>query len=148
MAPDLPDILLKIRSAGFKVKLDTNGSRPQVLANLFDQELLDMVAMDVKAPLEQAKYNQCAGVMVDLDLIRQSIALIKNSGIDHEFRMTVLPKFHSRQDIMLWVDNLSSGSSLKLQNFNPDDPLDPTLHQESGFSPEEFVELTKSIGLC
>lgn len=140
LAPDLPDLLHTFKSAGIAVKLDTNGTRPEMLERLLAEGLLAMIAMDVKAPLDQAKYDACAGTRVDLAAIRRSIDCIKSSGLPHQFRMTVLPRLHSEADIVAWRETLA-GSPLKLQNFNPQSPLDADFAQEKGFGPDAFAAL-------
>jgi len=142
---DLPLILERLQREGYKLKIDTNGSRPDVLAELIEKGMLDMISMDVKAPLVQEKYDRCCGVRVDLANIRKSIKLIRESGLQYEFRMTVLPRYHSREDITEWVSCLGSGAVLKLQNFNPRETMYPGLAGERGFTPEEFEELTTIV---
>lgn len=145
LAPDLADLLRAFKATGVPVKLDTNGTRPEVVEALLAEGLLAMIAMDVKAPLEQAKYNACAGVAVDLAAIRRSIERIKSSGLPHQFRMTVLPRLHSEADIVTWRDTLA-GSPLKLQNFNPQSPLAAEFSQEKGFAPDDFAVLQAIVG--
>jgi pyruvate formate lyase activating enzyme len=146
--PELPDMIRFLKGRGWKVKLDTNGSRPEVLTGLLGNGLLDAVAMDVKAPLIPEKYAACAGLPVDLDQVRQSIRLLTGSGIDHEFRMTVLPRYHSREDIVEWAASLGQGRArLTLQNFNPRTTLDPRLQQEKGFGPDEFENLRALVAV-
>ncbi|MFZ5762366.1 MAG: anaerobic ribonucleoside-triphosphate reductase activating protein [Thermodesulfobacteriota bacterium] len=145
LAPDLADLLRAFREAAIPVKLDTNGTRPEVLARLLNEGLVAMVAMDVKAPLDQARYDACAGVAVDLDAIRRSIGLIKASGLPHQFRMTVVPRLHSEADVAAWRETLA-GSPLKLQNFNPQSPLAPEFAEEKGFSPDAFAALQALVG--
>lgn len=140
LAPELAELLRTFKAAGVLVKLDTNGTRPAVLEQLLAEGLVAMVAMDVKAPLDQAKYDTCTGVGVDLAAIRQSIECIKSSGLPHQFRMTVLPRLHTEADIRAWRDTLA-GSPLKLQNFNPQSPLDGEFAKEKGFAPDVFARL-------
>jgi pyruvate formate lyase activating enzyme len=144
--PELPDMIHQLKRHGWAVKLDTNGSRPEVLASLLGEGQLDMVAMDVKAPLVPEKYTRAAGLSIDLDRIQESIRLLQGSGIEHEFRMTVLPRFHSAADISQWAEILGAGTArLTLQNFNPNTTLDPRLGREPGFPPEEFAELRQLV---
>lgn len=145
LSPGLPHLLTRLKVEGWAVKLDTNGSRPEIVDQLLQDRLVDMVSMDVKAPLDQERYDRCAGVKVPLARIRQSISLIKESGIDHEFRMTVLPRFHAVEDIIEWAQALGPDSRLKLQNFNPRTTLNPDLQEERGFSPEKFAGLRQLI---
>jgi len=145
LAPDLAELLRAFKAAAIPVKLDTNGTRPEMLEGLLAEGLVAMVAMDVKAPLDQARYDACAGVAVDLAAIRRSISLIKESGLPHQFRMTVVPRLHREDDVRRWRETLA-GSPLKLQNFNPQSPLQPELSQEKGFSPDAFAALQALVG--
>lgn len=142
LSPALPRMIAHLKAEGWAIKLDTNGSRPEVLEKLLAGNLLDMVAMDVKAPLEQEKYDRCAGAAVDLERIRKSIRLIGESGIIHEFRMTVAPFLHTVEDVASWADLFDRKiSRLKLQNFNPKTTMDQRLEGERGFAPEAFSRL-------
>jgi len=94
---DLPEFCRRIRALGFPVKLDTNGYHPEMLRRLLEEKLVDYVAMDVKNSPE--KYPETAGRKeLDLSLLQESIALLMHSGIDHEFRTTVVKEFHEQQD--------------------------------------------------
>jgi pyruvate formate lyase activating enzyme len=84
----LPDFLGSVRELGFAVKLDTNGSNPEMLRGILSQGLADYIAMDIKAPL--ASYERLAGVPVQTQDIQQSISLVLESGVSHEFRTTYL----------------------------------------------------------
>jgi len=87
---DLAQLLRAIKSLGFALKLDTNGTRPERLSALLDEGLLDYVAMDLKAPLDE-RYHRVAGCKVDLAAIRQSMSLLRKWGLAYEFRTTVGP---------------------------------------------------------
>lgn len=84
---DLPEFIADIRSYGYKIKLDTNGSNPEMLKKLLADKLVDFVAMDIKAPM--SKYSRVAGVPTDTSAIRESIATLKSCGVPHEFRITM-----------------------------------------------------------
>lgn len=96
LQPDLIQFIKKIKDLGFLVKLDSQGSRPQVLAKILSQNLVDYIAMDIKHT--PAKYHLATGRKVSLKNIQKSIQLIKNSGIKYEFRTTTVPGIHSEQD--------------------------------------------------
>jgi pyruvate formate lyase activating enzyme len=119
--------MAEIKSAGLPVKLDTNGSNPQVLRSLMEGGLVDCVAMDVKAPLDEIRYAQAAGVPADLVKIRESIYSLQKGTVEYHFRTTVVPALHKEEDLLTLARHLSGSSSLTLQNFNPEDPLDPQL---------------------
>lgn len=86
LQPGLLGFMMKIKKMGFLVKLDSNGSMPEVLARAFKEKLVDYLAMDIKGPLE--KYAAITGVKVNLRKIQDSIELIKKSGVPYEFRTT------------------------------------------------------------
>ncbi len=144
LSPQLPEILTQLKNDGWQIKLDTNGSQPDVLSQLINDKLLDMVSMDIKAPLVAQKYKKCTGVHTDLTMISKSISIIKDSGLEHEFRMTIVPRFHSKTDITECAAFLEP-SSLKLQNFSPQTTLDPMLGNEKPFLPETFTTLQNLV---
>lgn len=143
--PGLPALIRRIKELGYPVKLDTNGSRPEILSQLVSQGALDMISMDVKAPLEQQKYNDCAGVKVDLEAIKESIAIIKRSKIEHEFRITILPLLHSEKDVLHWANFLEKTSLRTIQNFNPQKTLNPEFTKMKGYSPEVITRFNEMI---
>ncbi len=107
--PDLIDFIKKIKKLGYLVKLDTNGSRPDVIKKLLDLKLLDFIAMDIKGPIK--KYGEISGSKVDIERIKLSVGLIKNSGIPYEFRTTAVPGLHTEkdfQDIAKWLKGAKS----------------------------------------
>lgn len=89
LQPDLAEFLTRVKSLGYLVKLDTNGSNPDVLARLLDKRLVDYVAMDIKGPAD--RYTELSGVNVNLDTIRRTIRFIIDRAPDYEFRTTVAP---------------------------------------------------------
>lgn len=106
LQPDLADFIRRIKELGFLVKLDTNGSKPQVLEKLLKEQLLDYVAMDVKNCRE--KYAATIGIeqmpegekAFRIDQIDESIQLLMNAGIEYEFRTTVVKELHTREDLL------------------------------------------------
>ncbi|HUV37920.1 MAG TPA: anaerobic ribonucleoside-triphosphate reductase activating protein [Patescibacteria group bacterium] len=125
LQPDLPRFLRRIREMGYAVKLDTNGSRPGVLRRLLAENLVDYIAMDIKAPM--ACYDRLTGVAAPVRAIRGSIRLIARSGISHEFRTTVVKPLLSESDILAIAEMVPSGSPHTLQDFNPEHAYDPAL---------------------
>lgn len=110
----LPALVKKIKGLGLNVKLDTNGSNAGVLKKLLPD--LDYIAMDIKAPLE--KYDEVCRVKVDIKEIKKSIKLIIGSGIDHEFRTTVLPE-HPPDDLKRMAGLVKGCKLYVLQQFDP-----------------------------
>ncbi|MGI6069576.1 MAG: anaerobic ribonucleoside-triphosphate reductase activating protein [Blautia sp.] len=96
---ELPALLEHIRSFGYAIKLDTNGSRPEVLQRLHKEGLIDMVAMDIKSSKEN--YSKVCGIRYpDLSAIEASVEYLMASGIGYEFRTTVVKELHSRDDFI------------------------------------------------
>ncbi len=142
--PDLFEFIKKIKEKGLLVKLDTNGSNPAVLKKLIDEKLVDYIAMDVKAPLE--KYSIITQMKVDLTNIKKSIKLIKESGIDYEFRTTILPALITEKDLLSIGYLLEGSDLLVLQTFRNEVTLDESYNtQPSYLKPEmdHFVRVLK-----
>ncbi len=138
--PSLPEFLERIKGEGLKVKLDTNGSNPELLQELLARGLVDYVAMDVKAPLREEAYRRVAGVPVSLEAVRRSISLLLSSGIDYEFRTTVVPTLLEEGDLLEIAEEIRGARRYYLQQFR----RTPS-HVEESFSrlppyPREFLE--------
>lgn len=117
---DLYGFLKKVKEFGLGIKLDTNGSHPEVLDDLIGAKMVDFVAMDVKAPMVKEKYDTAAGTDVNLDDIIESIRIIKDSGISHEFRTTVYPGAVSVEDVIEIAKYLRGADCYCIQQFRPD----------------------------
>ena len=128
-SPHLPELLGRIRTAGFEVKLDTNGSCPDILAKLIARGLVQAVDMDLKAPLEPGAYAALAGVPVRVELIRASLDLIRLSGLPHRFRTTYVPGLLDASAVGRLRAAVPAGSPFVLQGFNPQRVLDPALRR-------------------
>jgi len=142
---DLPFLIRKIKERGFLVKLDTNGSNPQMLENLIEAGQIEFVSMDVKAPLDPFSYRRLTGIPIDLNLILRSIEIIKKEKVDYEFRMTVVPGLHRKEDIKNLGSQLRAGQRFVLQNFNPENPLDPSLKNTPPYDPKVLKETERMI---
>lgn len=120
----LSDFITHIKELGFKVKLDTNGYHPDVLNKLLLSGKIDMIAMDIKNSPE--KYALTVGLSpddFDLGRIKESISLIKDSNIDHEFRTTLVREFHTREDLVAIGEWLAGPSRFFLQNYKESDDI-------------------------
>ena len=153
---ELPDLLRKIREAGFKTKLDTNGTQPDILHHLITEKLVDHVAMDVKAPLDDDTYARCAGVFVPTSIIKESIKVLMAAGAPYVFRCTVTPTLLAESDVYLLAEHLKdlwheyrsgpeTAASLNLQNFNPADPMEPTLKDVKPFTEEALSRMQDQV---
>ena len=136
---DLMPFCERVHELGFLVKLDTNGCRPDVLHRLLDKELVDYVAMDVKAPA--SKYSLAAGVHVDVELVQHSIALLFESRSEYEFRTTVVPGILDRDDIIEIARWIGGTKRYALQQFVPRNTLDPDLLALTPYLPQQLYDM-------
>ena len=141
---ELLDFLPKLKELGYLIKIDTNDSNPEFLKELIGKKLIDFVAMDIKNSLED--YDKTAGVKVDTEKINKSIEIIKNSGIDYEFRTTVIPGLHTKENIEKIGKLLKKAKKFAIQNFRPsDNVIDPKYKKHKSFSREELEEFKKIL---
>jgi len=120
---DLPSLLETFKGQGMKVKLDTNGSRPEAVRGLIRKGLVDFIAMDIKAPLDE-RYNEAAGVKAPLENLKESIELIQDFGDAYEFRTTLVPGLVGEGEIRLIAEAVEGAGRLVLQRFVPENSLD------------------------
>ncbi|MBW2975376.1 anaerobic ribonucleoside-triphosphate reductase activating protein [Candidatus Woesearchaeota archaeon] len=134
---ELPDFIRKIKRLGYKVKLDTNGSNPDMLEGLIRSGLVDYIAMDIKGSLDE--YDEIAGVAVDKEAIKRSVSLIMDGMADYEFRTTVLPRFHKEKDIIRIGEWLKGSKRFVIQQFRNDrEMLDSGFKEEVPYSLKEL----------
>ena len=133
---DLIPFIEKIREYGFKVKLDTNGYRPEVLKEIINRKLVDYIAMDIKAIFNE--YFKVIKKDIDTNKILESIELIKKSNIDHEFRTTIIKGIHTIEDLEKMI-NLVDGDPYYLQNFRMEDTV--KAKKMEGFTEEELKNI-------
>lgn len=106
LQPDIKEFILKVKNLGYLIKLDTNGTFPQRLSELLQENLIDFVAMDIKAPFE--KYEAICGVHVNMNAVKNSMDIILNSGVAHEFRTTFDKTVLNDEDIKTIQDMVPS----------------------------------------
>lgn len=136
---DLLNFFQKIKKMGFLIKLDTNGFNFLLLKKLLAQkDLIDYVAMDVKASLD--RYGELTNIKNDFSNIEKSIKLIMDSKIDYEFRTTVLPKFHDLAGFEKLLKMITGAKKFYIQNFSNRRTLDPRYNLELNF---KYPELEK-----
>lgn len=137
-ANDLLELVQDIRALGLDVMIETNGTQPYWIGRLIKEERIQAVAMDVKAPLNDNAYQAVVGGPVSTEAVRTSIDLIKESGLPHEFRITVVPGIVGEQEVEQIAPELVGADTVVAQNFQPDHCLDPSLHAVRPYSPEEM----------
>ena len=116
LEPDLEVKIKVVKSLGFLIKLDTNGTNPEIVESLLDQGLVDYVAMDIKN--SPSLYAQTSGVKnVNLDAIKKSISIIMKKAPDYEFRTTLVKEFHEHMDYDSFFALIKGAKRLFLQKF-------------------------------
>lgn len=144
MYPELIDLVREIKKLGMKVKLDTNGTNPKLLWDMLEEKLLDYIAMDIKAPLH--KYENIAMRTVDTDKIKESIELIKNAGIDYEFRTTIMPSMLKKDDMLRIAELLEGTKRYAIQQYRESGGiLDKALEGSDCYSKEELEEIKEMM---
>lgn len=137
------DFIKRIKEMGFAVKLDTNGTRPDVLKKLLDERLLDFVAMDIKNQLK--KYDKTTGTKGDKKRIKLSVGLIMNSRLPYEFRTTVVPGLHEEKDFLEIARWLQGARAYYLQEYRENVILDPNLKKKTKGKTLDLGKIKKSI---
>lgn len=136
---DISEFMRKIKALGYAIKLDTNGSFPEHLAQIIREGLCDYVAMDVKAPLED--YAEVIGTNdIDTDAIRRSIELLLSGDVEYEFRTTVVKGLHTKDSIERIADMIPAARAYYLQAFKDSGDLIDA-RGLSAFSKEEMQDL-------
>ncbi len=133
----------KIKKMGFFVKLDTNGSNPKILKKLIDKKLVDYVAMDIKGP--KGRYSEFSGVKFDIKRIQESIDILKEGRIDYEFRSTIVPTLHKKEDVIEMAKWIRGAKRYFLQNFRPEKTVDPKFEKIKPYPQEFLLEIQKAI---
>lgn len=139
--PNLTLFIQRVKDLGLKVKLDTNGSNPEVIKKLLKEDLIDYIAMDIKTDFD--KYEDIIKINWNMDTIKKSIKLIKESTIEHEFRTTINKNDHTIEDLRRICEYLGSDENYYIQNFEQSEyVLDKSLKQ---FSKDELMLIEKEL---
>jgi len=151
MYEDIDDFLVEIRKCKPKVKLDTNGSFPKTVARLIKKKLIDYVAMDIKTRLDDcgtsANYETASGLKkIEKSDIKKSIKLIMGSGINYEFRTTVVPGIHTTEDILAIANHIKGAKKYYLQNFAASEALDPAYRKIQPYEKNDLEEMRDLAG--
>lgn len=143
LMPDLKEKIIQLKELGFLVKLDTNGTNPEIVKDLYESHLIDYVAMDIKNYFD--KYPLTTGIkVVDTSKIEQSIKYLMTSGIDYEFRTTLVDEFHDIEDIKKMSQVLKGAKRLYLQKFvERESCIQKGLHEVNKEKAEQFIGILK-----
>ncbi len=138
--PGLDRLCAALHEAGLAVKLDTNGTHPDRLARLLEAGLVEAVAMDLKAPVDE-RYHAAAGTRVDLGAIERSIDLLMGGGVAYEFRTTACPAFVGEDEVRAMGRRITGAARWVLQRFEPAHALDPALRARAPYDLAEMESL-------
>ena len=149
--PDLPEFIADIKALGYLVKLDSNGTNPEMLERLIAAKLIDYIAMDIKAPF--TRYDEVAGVPLDCDKLKKSVKIIKESGLPYEFRTTVVPGLLKPDDFHLMGQQIAGAAKWYLQSFKSDtDLVNSSYRGLPAYTSQEMENLADIgrayVGLC
>ncbi|MCL3780161.1 anaerobic ribonucleoside-triphosphate reductase activating protein [Prolixibacteraceae bacterium JC049] len=145
---DLIDFCTLLKEKGFKIKLDTNGAFPIVVQKLIARNLVDYIAMDIKAPLNQQDYSELIGCKkTPLESIKQTIQTIIDSSIHHEFRSTIIKEKHSANDLVSMTQAVTGCERFMGQHFSPQQVLDPAYKMLNAYTNKELSEIISTYNL-
>jgi len=144
LRPDLPDFLRKIKELGYLVKLDTNGSNPNMLRRLLEERLLDYVAMDIKNSPDRYAVT-CGGIDI-LPSVQESLSILRENNVEYELRTTLCKPFHDESALEAIGKWLTGTKNYYLQNFVDSGALVGT--GVSGFTKEEMEALRQAVLPC
>ncbi len=139
MHEDLPAFASTIKEMGFLVKLDSNGTRPEMLKQMIKEKSLDFIAMDVKAPL--AKYSAAIARPIDTAALQESINLIMNCGLDYEFRTTAVKQLLTVSDFEAIGQSINGAKRYAFQRFRPGRSLNPQFDNFQPFTDDEIEQI-------
>jgi len=144
MQADLPEYIRSLRELGYDIKLDTNGSNPDMLARMLSEKTLSYIAMDIKSPWEKyADVTNTPNTTI-LANVKTSFAMIQGSGVPHEFRTTLVPGMHTEKDVETMLGYLRDGERYAFQDFRAGHTLDPELVAKGEFSVRDVYEKMKA----
>ncbi|MDR1366301.1 MAG: anaerobic ribonucleoside-triphosphate reductase activating protein [Puniceicoccales bacterium] len=141
---DLPAFIKKIKALGFSVKLDTNGSNPEMLSELTNAQLLDFVAMDIKHTWPRYAFSTGLNA-APIEKIQQSATFLLNGNVDYEFRTTVIKDFHDPMDIINISRQICGAKCYAVQEFIPKKTLSKDFAQKLPFEKQSLEALIPEI---
>jgi len=142
LQPDLKEFIIKVKNLGYKIKLDTNGSNPEKLLDLIESNLLDYVAMDIKAPIDE--YEKVVNVKTNIDNIKKSISILIKGKVPYEFRTTLVPTLVESGDIEKMAKDITGAQKWYLQKFKSDpDLVNNDFKNKESFTDKEMKEFVE-----
>lgn len=143
----LEGFIRKCREIGLLVKLDTNGSNPGILEDFLKKGIIDYVAMDIKTEMEPRKYQKALGVSDEniLTNVRKSMEILMGSGIDYEFRTTVVPSLVELEDLAKIAKEIEGAKAYYMQQFMPISTIDPGFLKVVPYPVERIIEARDNV---
>ncbi len=143
----LPKFCAKLKKIGYRVKIETNGSNPEMIELLVKNRLVDCLSIDIKAP--KGKYSKVIGiskvsVFYLLEKIERTINLTKKSDIDYEFKTTVVPQILSKKDVLEIIKWLKPAKKFVIQKFKPTKTIDSRFEKVKPYSDDFYNSLLKA----
>lgn len=136
MHKDIARFLKQVKRMGYSIKLDTSGVFPEALQAVIDERLVDYIAMDVKAPF--SRYGEVTGAQVDTEAVKRSLGIVRGSGIDYEFRTTIVKGQLSEAEILGIAEMLAGSKRYMLQKFRKCDTLDEMFRLRESYNEQEL----------
>lgn len=144
MHPEIFGLFIKIKELGLKIKVDTNGYYPYPLKEAIELGLIDYVAMDIKTTLDK-KYFQAVGRKIHLVVIERTIRLLKECGLDYEFRITMVPTLVGKAELLKIAQQISPAKKIVLQKFVPENSRLKTYRKLKTYTAEQATEFQNLI---
>ncbi len=139
---DVFELTRRIKGLDLLIKLDTNGSFPEILKTLLKEKLIDYVAMDIKAPLDE-RYFKAAGKMIELNKLKSSIEILMQGSVEYEFRTTCVPGLINKEIIKEMGESIRGAKRWVLQQYVPDNAYKEEYRKLKVFTKkeaEQFLE--------
>jgi pyruvate formate lyase activating enzyme len=145
---DLVQFITEVKKRNFKVKLDTNGSNPEIIRYLVENQLVDYIALDIKG--SPKNYDLYTENKSDVSRVKETINIIKTMDIDYEFRTTVVPGLHDQNEMEKIAKLIDAQNNYVIQNFRSDKTFDSKYEEKTQFSEqklEQFAKIMKDNGI-
>ena len=140
LMPDLEEKIKAIRELGYEIKLDTNGSHPEVVINLVNKGLIDYIAMDIKSSLDD--YHRFCKDDKLIENVKKTIEFLKQNKVDYEFRTTLISEYHNEEVIKKMGELIKGGKRLFLQQYKESEGvLNKNLHPVDEGLANQYVEI-------
>jgi pyruvate formate lyase activating enzyme len=144
---DLADFLKPFKDVGARIKLDTNGTNPERVKELVNAGLIDYIAMDIKNKLDFESYKKASRIKSEIlfNNAKESINYIMNCGVPYEFRTTVVPTIHTKDEIINIGEHIKGAAKFALQNFQPENTLDENFEKLTPYKMDEIKDMAEAI---